>query len=66
MKGEIAHAALFKMLMVVFDVGMYHKVQEEITKHGGNKCCVQLDRENYVMGFPSPVSYLEKAVMFRD
>lgn len=66
MKGEIAHAARFQMPMIVFDEGMYHEVQKEITKHGGNKRFVQLDRENYVMGFSSPVSYLEKAVMFRD
>ena len=66
MKGEIAHAVQLQMPMLVFDEGLYHEVQKEVTKHGGNKRCVQLDRENYVMGFSSPVSYLEKAVMFRD
>lgn len=65
MKGEIAHAALFQMPMVVFDESVYHEVQKEIAKHGGNKRCVQLDRENYVMGFSSPVTYLENAAMFR-
>lgn len=65
MKGEIAHAALFQMPMVVFDEGLYHEVQKEITKHGGNKRCLQLDRENDVMGFSSPVSYLENAAMFK-
>ena len=65
MKGEIAHAALFQMPMIVFDEGLYHEVQKEITKHGGNKRCVQLDRNNYVMGFSSPVSYLENAAMFK-
>ena len=65
MKGEIAHAARFQMPMVVFDEGMYHEVQKEIVKHGGNKRCVQLDRENAVMGLPSPVTYLENAAMFR-
>ncbi len=66
MKGEIAYAVLFQMPMMVFDEGLYHEVQKEITKHGGNKRFVQLDRENFVMGFSSPASYLEKAVMFRD
>ena len=66
MKGEIAHAALFQMPMVVFDEGLYHEVQKENTKHGGNKRCLQLDRENYIMGFSSPASNLEKAVMFRE
>lgn len=66
MKGEIAHAVLFQMPMMVFDEGLYHEVQKETTKHGGNKRFVQLDRENFVMGFSSPASYLEKAVMFRD
>lgn len=65
MKGEIAHAALFQMPMIVFDEGLYHEVQKEITKHGGDKRCVQLDRENFIMGFSSPVSYLENAVMFK-
>lgn len=66
MKGEIAYAVLFQMPMMVFDEGLYHEVQKEITKHGGNKRFVQLDRENFAMGFSSPASYLEKAVMFRD
>lgn len=66
MKGEIAYAVLFQMPMMVFDEGLYHEVQKEITKHGGNKRFVQLDRENFVMGFSSPASYLEQAVMFRD
>lgn len=65
MKGEIAHAALFQMPMAVFDEGVYHEVQKEIAKHGGSKRCVQLDRENYAMGLPSPVTYLENAAMFR-
>lgn len=65
MKGEIAHAALFQMPMIVFDEELYHEVQKEITKHGGDKRCVQLDRNNDVMGFSSPVSYLENAAMFK-
>lgn len=65
MKGEIAHAVLFQMPMIVFDEGLYHEVQKEITKHGGNKRCVQLDRNNYVMGFSSPVSYLGNVAMFK-
>mgnify|MGYP004578841347 CR=1 FL=1 len=65
MKGEIAHAALFQMPMIVFDEGMYHEVQKEITRQGGNKRCVQLDRENFVLGFASPVSYLENAAVFK-
>lgn len=65
MKGEIAHAALFQMPVIVFDEGLYHEVQKEITKHGGDKRCVQLDRNNDVMRFPSPVSYLENAAMFK-
>lgn len=65
MKGEIAHAALCQMPMAVFDEGLYHEVQKEVTGYGGNKRCVQLDRENAVMGLPSPATYLETAAMFQ-
>ena len=65
MKGEIAYAAWFQMPMVVFDEGLYPEVQKKIMEHGGNQQCVQLDRENYVMGFSTPVTYLENAAMFR-
>lgn len=65
MKGEIAHAARFGMPMTVFDEALYYEVQKEIAKHGGNKRCVRLDRGNDVMGFSSPVSYLENAAMFQ-
>ena len=65
MKGEIAYAAWFQMPMVVFDEGLYPEVQKEIAEHGGNQQCVQLDRENYVMGFSTPVTYLENAAMLK-
>lgn len=65
MKGEIAHAASFQMPMLVFNEELYREVQREITRRGGNKRSVRLDRQNEVMSFPSPVSYMEKAALFK-
>lgn len=53
MKGEIVHAALLRKPMVVFEEGLYREVQKEIKKRGSNKCCVQLDCENHIMGLSS-------------
>lgn len=65
MRGEIAHAVRLKMPMITFDEDVYLEVQKELTKHGGDKRKVRLDRENFLMGFSAPLSYLENAVMFR-
>lgn len=64
MRGELAHAAALHIPVLTFDEGLYLEVQKEITANGGNKKNVRLDRENFLMAFTSPVSYLEKAVLF--
>lgn len=65
MRGELAHAAALHIPVLTFDEGVYLEVQKEITANGGNKKNVRLDREHFPMAFTSPVSYLEKAVMFK-
>ena len=65
MHGEIAHAIRLKMPMIAFDEEVYLEVQKELTKRGCDKRKVRLDRENFLMGFSSPISYLENAAMFR-
>ena len=63
MKGEIVYAASFQMPMIVFDEGLYREVQKEITRRGGDKRSVRLDRQNEMMSLPSPISYMEKTTL---
>ena len=37
MRGEIAHAALMRMPIIVFDEGLYLEVQKLVTQNSGNK-----------------------------
>ena len=65
MRGEIAHAALMRMPIIVFDEGLYLEVQKLVTQNSGNKKSVKLDREHFPMAFVNPESYMEKAAMFK-
>ena len=58
MHREIAYAIRLKMPMLVFDENVYQEVQKELTKRGGEGRNVHLDRENSLMGFSSPLSFL--------
>lgn len=65
MQGEIEQAVRLGISLVTFDENIYIEVRKIVTQAGGSKRSVQLDRENFPMAYTSPVSYMEKAAMFK-
>lgn len=65
MKNEISNATILGMPIIVFDDMLYLEVQKLVTQRNGDKKTVKLNNEHYPMSFTDPVSYLEKAAMFK-
>ena len=51
MRGEISHAAKLGMQIIVFDEALYVEVKKLVTRSGGDKRIVRLDRQNLIMSF---------------
>ena len=65
MKGEIAHAAMLRMPIIVFDDMLYLEVQKLVTQRNGDKKLVKLESNHIPMALTNPISYMEQAAMFK-
>lgn len=61
MRGEIEQAVKLGLPICVFDEALFCEVRKIVTKCGGDKRSVRLDRENQPMALASLSAYLEQA-----
>lgn len=59
MRAEIAHAAGLRMEIRVFDEGLYLETKKLVTKNGGDKSLVVLDRAHPLLACPYPMEEWE-------
>lgn len=61
MRGEIEQAVKLGLPICVFDEDLFCEVRKIVTKCGGDKRSVRLDRENQLMALNSPEAHSEQA-----
>ena len=66
MKDEIERAIILRMPVIVFDEGVYWEVEKIISRLGGDKRNLKLDKEHVVMAMTTPVTYMKNAEMFHE
>ncbi|MBQ2742970.1 MAG: hypothetical protein IJF32_09205 [Oscillospiraceae bacterium] len=57
MRNEIARAAALRMEIVTFDDDMFTEVKKIVTKNGGNKTLVTLNRDHPLLASLNPIYY---------
>ncbi len=65
MKEEITKAAILRMPIIVFHERLYLEVKSLTSPYCGDTNAVKLDRDNFLLSFTDPQTYLENVAMFK-